>query len=170
MSGLRLNFTPSMPLGIYHLAPVPASGVRRGMFVAVCAPPDAAKLGRRRGYLAPGPCPVNTELLLKVAAAVGDDVVAVSADGVAVNGRLLPHSRARSFDADGRRLAPWPQGQYRLRRGQLWLYSDNDRSWDSRFWGPSTNSAIAAQATPLLVVTCFPRCPPFPNEPALAVP
>ena len=169
-SGLRFNFTPSMPLGIYRLAPVPTSGVRRGMFVAVCAQADAAKLGRRRGYLAPGPCPVNTELLLKVTAAVGGDVVAVSADGVAVNGRRLPHSRAQLFDAVGRRLSPWPQGSTGSGAGSFGSTPITIRSWDSRFWGPSTSSAIATQATPLLVVPRFPDGRSPPDGPALAVP
>ena len=57
-----------MPLGIYRLEPLPAAGVVRGMVVAVCAPDDAAELGRRRGYLATGPCPHDSELLLKVVA------------------------------------------------------------------------------------------------------
>jgi conjugative transfer signal peptidase TraF len=147
---LRFNFTPSMPLGIYRLTPVPLGGIRRGMFVATCAPLDAAKLGRHRGYLAKGPCPADTELLLKVVAAVAGDVIALSANGVAVNGRSLPHSRPLSFDATGRRLSPWPQGHYPLRRSQLWLYADNDRSWDSRYWGPAPPSNVRARVLPLL--------------------
>jgi hypothetical protein len=46
---LRFNFTSSMAVGIYRLVPLPKNGVRRGMLVAACAPPDAAELGRRRG-------------------------------------------------------------------------------------------------------------------------
>jgi hypothetical protein len=38
---------------------------------AVMGRGNAAELGRRRGYLAGGPCPADTELLLKVVAAVG---------------------------------------------------------------------------------------------------
>jgi conjugative transfer signal peptidase TraF len=137
-SGLRLNFTPSMPLGIYRLDPVPMSGVQRGTFVAVCAPLDAAELGRRRGYLAAGPCPADTELLLKVVAAVAGDVVAVSVNGVVVNGRLLPRSRPLSLDGAGRRLSPWPQGRYRLGLGPLLVSRPIKRDWsmptDRRFF------------------------------------
>jgi len=132
-------------------APVPKSGVQRGTFVAVCAPLGAADLGRRRGYLAAGPCPADTELLLKVVAAVAGDVVAVSANGVGVNGCPLPRSRPLSFDGAGRRLSPWPQGRYRLGLGQLWLYADNARSWDSRYWGPVPLVHVTARAVPLLV-------------------
>ena len=149
---LHFNFTPSMPLGIYRLTPIPKSGIQRGMFVVVCAPPVAAELGRRRGYLAAGRCPTAAEPLLKVVAAVAGDSVTVSANGVAVNGCLLPHSRALSHDAAGRRLSPWPQGHFQLRRGELWLYAANDRSWDSRYWGPISVAAVSARAAPVLVV------------------
>lgn len=143
---LHFNFTPSMPIGIYRLTPLSKSGVERGRFVAVCAPPVAAELGRRRGYLASGRCPTAAEPLLKVVAAIAGDSVTVSANGVAVNGCLLPHSRALSQDAAGRRLSPWPHGHFQLRRGELWLYAANDRSWDSRYFGPLTDTNVVAKA------------------------
>lgn len=161
---LHFNFTSSVPLGIYRLLPVPRNVIQRGMLVAVCAPSQAAELGRRRAYLASGPCHGDTELLLKfVAAAAGDDV-AVSAWGVAVNGCLLARSQPLSVDAAGRRLSPAHQGHYRLRSGQVWLYADNDRSWDSRYWGPVPVSAISARAfsllsiPPLRLTSGQPRC------------
>jgi conjugative transfer signal peptidase TraF len=149
---LHFNFTPSMPLGIYRLMPLSNSGAQRGMYVALCAPPVAAELGRRRGYVAAGRCPTATEPLLKVVVAVAGDSVTVSANGVAVNGCLLPHSRALSRDAAGRRLLPWPEGHFQLRRGELWLYAPNDRSWDSRYWGPGEAALVRARVFPLLVV------------------
>jgi len=154
-SGLHINFTPSMPLGIYRLEALPAGGVKRGMFVAVCAPPDAAELGRRRGYLSTGPCPHDTELLLKAVAGVAGDEVMLSARGVAVDGRLLPHSRPVALDRSGRRMSPWPAGRYYLGPEQVWLDADNDRSWDSRYWGPATTASIIARAVPMLTVPSF---------------
>jgi conjugative transfer signal peptidase TraF len=144
--GLHFNFTPSMPIGIYRLTPLSKSGVERSSFVAVCAPPVAAELGRRRGYLAAGRCPTTAEPLLKIVAAVAGDSVTVSAKGVAVNGCLLPHSRAFSHDAAGRRLSPWPHGHFQLRRGELWLYAANGRSWDSRYFGPLKDTNVVARA------------------------
>ncbi len=97
-----LKFHAEHAARIYRLAPVPKSGVQRGTFVAVCAPLDAAELGRRRGYLAAGPCSADTELLLKVVAAVAGDVVAVSVNGVVVNGhpcRAAGHSRWTALGA-----------------------------------------------------------------------
>jgi len=151
-SKLRVNFTPSMPLGIYRLKPLPTSGVARGMVVAVCAPDAAADLGRRRGYLSSGPCPHDTEQLLKVVAGVPGDHVAVSPDGVAVNGCPLPDSRPIALDRAGRRLSPWPRSDDHLGWGQVWLYAGNSRSWDSRYWGPGALGDIIARAIPVLVV------------------
>jgi conjugative transfer signal peptidase TraF len=147
---LRFNFTPSMPLGIYRLTPVPPTGeFLRGTFVAACAPHIPAELGRRRGYLAAGHCPGGTELLLKmIVAARGDDVI-VSGNGVSVNGCALPHSRQLAVDVAGRKLSRWPQGRYRLGSDQLWLYAANDQSWDSRYWGPAAAADVTAGAVPL---------------------
>src|ERR1700730_2890688 len=80
--GLRLNFTASMPLGIYRIDHVAPSAMQRGMLVAVCAPLGAAELGRRRGYLGTGPCSGDSEPLLKTVAAVAGDTVAIASDGV----------------------------------------------------------------------------------------
>ena len=154
-SDLRVNFTRSMPPGVYRLEALPTSGIERGMFVAACAPADAANLGRDRGYLAKGPCPGDTEPLLKVVAAVPGDDVAVSVRDVVVNGCMLPHSRPVASDRSGRSMSRWPPGRHHLGRGQVWLYADNDRSWDSRYWGPAATASIMARAVPLLVVPSF---------------
>jgi conjugative transfer signal peptidase TraF len=147
---LRFNLTPSMPLGIYRIVPVAISAVARGMEVAVCAPTGASALGRSRGYLSVGRCPSGTEPLLKVIAGVAGDDVTVSARGVAIDGCLLANSRPFSRDLAGRRLRPWLSGHYRLHRGQLWLYANNERSWDSRYWGPASVTDVMARAVPIL--------------------
>lgn len=150
---LRFNFTPSTPLGIYRLmSALPGRQLPRGTLVAVCAPLVAAELGRRRGYLAAGRCSAGAELLLKRIVAVGGDDVTISANGVSVNGCVLPHSRQLAFDVAGRRLSRWREGHYRLRSGQLWLYGATDRSWDSRYWGPTTEGDVAATAVPLWTI------------------
>ncbi len=150
---LRLNFTPSMPLGIYMLTPVSPTGkLPRGAFVAACVPHIAAELGRRRGYLAAGPCPTDAEMLLKIIVAAGGDDVVISANGVSINGCALPHSRQLAVDVAGRKLSRWPEGRYRLRSDQLWLYAANDRSWDSRYWGPVAATDVTATLVPVFTV------------------
>jgi conjugative transfer signal peptidase TraF len=146
-SGLRLNVTASMPLGIYRLEPVPRTGVQRGMLVAACAPVNAAQLGRRRGYLSSGQCEGDTEPLLKTVVAIAGDKVSTSEGGIIVDGRLLPDSKPVLLDGAGRRLKPWPSGYYRLRPNQVWLYADHPKSWDSRYWGPVQN--ILGRVIPL---------------------
>lgn len=148
VSGLRLNVTPSMPLGIYRLAPISQAGLRRGMLVAACAPLKAAQLGRRRAYLSGGQCAGDTEPLLKTVVAIAGDTVSTSSGGISVNGRLLPESRPVSLDSAGRRLLPWSQEHYRLRPHQVWLYAEHPKSWDSRYWGPVRNSLT--RVVPLL--------------------
>jgi conjugative transfer signal peptidase TraF len=150
--GIRLNFTPSMPLGIYRFMELSPHEIRRGMLVAVCAPLDASKLGRRRGYLSGGACVGNSEPLLKTVAAVGGDVVAVSPIGVSVNGCLLADSKPLRFDRAGRPMASWPVGRHRVSRGSIWLSAANERSWDSRYWGPAPAGNVSAVVAPLLAV------------------
>lgn len=153
---LRFNFTPSMPLGIYRLTPaLPKGELSRGTIVAVCAPRIAAEVGRRRGYLAAGRCQAGTELLLKMIVADGGDDVVISRNGVSVNGCKLPNSRQLASDGAGRRLSRWPEGHYRLRGDELWLYAANDRSWDSRYWGPAAAADVTARAIPLLTAPLF---------------
>ncbi len=150
---LRINFTASMPIGIYLLLPLQPNGVKRGMLVAACAPSGAAETGHIRGYLAPGPCADGTELLLKSVVALAGDEVAVTLAGVTVNRCLLPHSRAEPHDGSGRRLDPWSGTDYRLPAGRFWLYAPNNWSWDSRYWGPVSADAVVSEAVPLFVTS-----------------
>ena len=149
-ANLRINFTDSVPIGIYLLLPLQPNGVKRGMLVAACAPVRAAEIGRQRGYLGAGRCAGDTELLLKYVRAMAGDGIDVTAAGVIVNGRLLLHSQPASRDRSGRQLVPWASGTYRLAAREVWLYAPNDRSWDSRYWGPAADGDIVAKVVPLL--------------------
>jgi conjugative transfer signal peptidase TraF len=152
-ANLRINFTGSMPIGIYLLLPLPTQGVKRDMLVAACAPAGAASIGLRRGYLVRGPCAEGAELLLKSVAATAGDEVDVTASGVAVNGCSLPHSRPTPRDRSSRTLVAWPRGRDRVVSDQVWLYAADDRSWDSRYWGPASVGEIEDEAIPLLVIS-----------------
>jgi conjugative transfer signal peptidase TraF len=151
-ANLRINFTDSMPIGIYSLSPLPLDGVKRGMLVAACTPNRAAEIGRQRGYLGAGPCAGDTELLLKSVAASAGDEVEVTPVGVTVNGCLLDRSRPAPRDRSARQLGAWPSGHYRLAAGQVWLHAADDRSWDSRYWGPAAATGVADSAYPVLVL------------------
>jgi conjugative transfer signal peptidase TraF len=149
--GLRFNFTSSMPLGLYHLTKVSPTAIHRGMIVAVCAPPSAVGLGRHRGYLSGGSCSDESEPLLKTVAAVAGDTVTVTANGIGVNGKPLLNSKPLSLDRSGRPLMPWPSGRYQISPGSIWLYANDERSWDSRYWGPTPVQNVVGVVAPVLV-------------------
>ena len=140
-----VNFSPSMPTGIYRTAPAAGALVRDDVIV-VCPPVAAAEFARLRGYLGPGPCAPGTASLLKFVAAVSGDVVTASPAGIRVNGRPLRNSAAFATDVRGRPLPHVPPRSYRLASGRLWLYAPFPRSWDSRYFGPVRERDVRARA------------------------
>ncbi|MGO4701955.1 conjugative transfer signal peptidase TraF [Dyella sp. 2RAB6] len=134
--GLRLNFTRSLPLGLYRVVNRP---VERGAYVRFCPPRGGAiALGMERGYLHAGEVCANGYLpLLKRVAAVGGAWVLAQDDGVRVDGRLLPLSAHLAVDAAGRPMPRPSPTQLQLAPSQLWVMSDtNSHSFDSRYFGP----------------------------------
>jgi conjugative transfer signal peptidase TraF len=150
--GLRINLTSSMLLGIYRIVLMQPRSVRVGMLVVVCAPEKAAEIARRRGYLLKGTCAYETETLLKQVVAVDGDEVVMTAQGLVVDGRLLPNSTALVADHAARELTAWPLGRQRVAYGTLWVYANHRRSWDSRYWGPVSVGDVVAVVEPVLVV------------------
>lgn len=141
-AGFRVNTTPSMPLGLWRIQALQAA-LHSGDVVLAC-PPDQAvfREAAARGYLPPGSCPSGLEPLLKPVAAVEGDVVAVTADGLAVNGAPLPGTASLAADTAGRPLRPLSPGRYTVSEGHVWLVSAHSpRSWDSRYFGavPAAN-------------------------------
>jgi conjugative transfer signal peptidase TraF len=150
--GLRINDTPSMPRGLWHVVAddVP---LRRGDIVTVC-PPDiqSIRLGAARGYIPAGRCPGGYEPLVKPIAATEGDLVAVSAAGATVNGQPARDTAALAHDSADRPLQPFPAGVYRVRPGQVWLLTGHDpRSFDSRYFGPVPAANVQGVARPLWV-------------------
>jgi conjugative transfer signal peptidase TraF len=132
--GFRFNLTGSLPYGVYHTTTEPAG---RGSIVNVCLRPKAAAFARERGYLGPGSCEGGVRPLGKMVLAVGGDVVVLRPEGIRVNGVSIPHSATLPRDSRGRSLPHASWGEYRLRAGQLWLFSPYRRNaYDSRYFGP----------------------------------
>lgn len=150
-AGVRANWTPSLPVGLYLVQPVrPDRPLTRGALVRACLPPEAAALARERGYLAPGSCPHGTRSVLKQAAALPGDSVAVDSGGIAVNGRHAA-APAQDRDSQGRPLAAVPHGIYAVAPGAVWLLSGHSTaSYDARYFGPVPLAGIDATARPLL--------------------
>ncbi|HTJ27574.1 MAG TPA: conjugative transfer signal peptidase TraF [Candidatus Limnocylindria bacterium] len=153
---LSFNFTDSMPIGIYRLDGV-TRPVRAGDVVEVCPPPDAARLAMTRHYLLRnGPCPYGAIYLLKMVAAVGGDTVDVERNRVLVNGVALANSATLALDRQGKPLPHVSRGIYHLGPGQLWLWTPNPRSWDSRYYGPVAERGVAGFAHLVLAVAPWP--------------
>jgi conjugative transfer signal peptidase TraF len=145
--GVRVVWTDSLPRGLYW---VHRGDVHRGVIVSACLPPEIARVGLRHGYIPDGRCPGGAGGVAKIVAAVGGDTVHVDGDGVSVNGRLWPWSAATQADWSGppalKRLR-----FYRIPPGMVVLMGLNAKSWDSRYFGPISQSLISGIATPLLI-------------------
>jgi conjugative transfer signal peptidase TraF len=148
---LTMNWTTSMPLGLYRRHPVDRASAR-GDLVLICVPEALARFGARRGYLPPGDCAAGTAPLLKHVAAVRGDVVELRAGAVIVDGVPLPNSATRATDTSGRLLPHVRRGRYVLRQGDVWLWTPALNGWDSRYYGPLPSRNVQAFATPFAVL------------------
>jgi conjugative transfer signal peptidase TraF len=151
--GLRVNDTASMPRGLWQVSGV-AAPLRRGQIVTVCLPDTASiREAAARGYLPAGSCTGGYEPLVKPVAAIAGDVVTVTPQGIAVDGRLVENTAQRVRDDAGRPLRPFPSGVYPVMPGQVWLLSGHDgRSFDSRYFGPVPVMNVRGLARPLWVL------------------
>jgi conjugative transfer signal peptidase TraF len=143
--GIRLNLTPSLPLGFYI-----TSRSSNAKLVEFCPQGKAAYVSLIRQYRTAGACPDGGAPLLKPAVAFAGDEVEVSANGIRVNGQLLPNSAGRFRDHLQRPLNPWPYGTYKVEPGTVWVVSSfNSYSFDSRYYGAIRDSSIRHHLRPL---------------------
>ena len=144
--GLRINASPSLPVGLYMTSSKPEADLAE-----FCPAEPFASLAISRGYRDGGVCRDGATPLLKPVVARAGDVVDVSEQGIAVNGRLLPNTAARPADTHGRPLHPWPCGRYVVVPDTVWVASSYEgRSFDSRYFGPIPTSSIRDRVRPLL--------------------
>ena len=145
----RLIYNPSdsVAVGWYRVVPLgdDTGSLPRplsvGRIVLTTLPPDAAALAAQRGYL-----PARVPLLKRVGAIASQHVCVFDAlvwiDGV-------PVAAVRPADRQGRPLPSWPQCR-QLRPGELFLLSaTNPASFDSRYFGPVSASAVIGAAHPI---------------------
>lgn len=138
-----------MPLGIYRTVSQP---IINNNLIAVCLPEAIAQLGKQRGYIKGGSCPGNVEPILKKIVAVAGDNIEITSQGVWVNNKLLPHSRALSKDDNLRPLISDNTKYQTLTANQIWLYGTaSAKSWDSRYYGPIPRTAIRAAVVPVWI-------------------
>ena len=141
----RLTYNPSdsVAVGWYRVDPRGhgAASLLVGSIVLTRLPADAAALSAQRGYL-----PARIPLLKRVGAVAPQEVCVFGAlvwiDGV-------PVAAVRSADRLGRPLPSWPQCR-RLQAGEIFLLSTtNPASFDSRYFGPVSTSAVIGVAHPV---------------------
>lgn len=149
--GVRVNISGSVPLGLWRETPLQGQ-IQRGQVVAVCPEDNAAfRLAKSRGYIEDdGWCPDGSQLMFKPVAAVAGDLVRVSDAGVSVNGSALPNSAPLKRDYREQPLPTLQPGSYTVQPGTVWLVSSyNSRSFDSRYFGAVSASAVRGVVTPL---------------------
>ena len=149
----RLIYNPSdsVPVGWYRVDPLrhrPGSLPRPlsvDSIVLTTLPPDAAALAAQRGYL-----PARVPLLKRVGAVAPQEVC--TAGGV-VRIDDVPSATVLPADRWDRPLPSWQQCR-RLEPGELFLLSvTNPASFDSRYFGPVSASAVIGVARPVWLET-----------------
>jgi conjugative transfer signal peptidase TraF len=136
--GLRINTSPSLPLGLYVVTTDGSANL-----IEFCPAEPFAALSLVRGYRDPGACRDGGAPLLKPVAAKAGDLVELSRHGISVNGVLLANTAPLSKDTKGRPLEPWHFGRFLVAPGTVWVASSyHSRSFDSRYFGPVDTSAI----------------------------
>jgi conjugative transfer signal peptidase TraF len=146
--GLRINTSPSLPLGLYVIT---TDG--RADLVEFCPAEPFAALSLIRGYRDAGSCRDGGAPLLKPIVAKAGDAVELSERGISVNGLLLPNTAPLSKDTKGRPLTAWPFGRYPVVAGTVWVASTyHSRSFDSRYFGPVYATAVRHRLKAFLIL------------------
>ncbi len=147
IGGLRINTTPSEPLGLWRVAPLDRP-VQVGDMVFVCPPEtDTILEGFERGYLRSGLCPGGFGPLIKTVTALGGQRIEI-AGAVTIDGRPIANSNLVSRDGQGRPLHPYGGGT--VPSGFVFLHSPFPGSWDSRYFGPVPASGVLGLAKEVL--------------------
>lgn len=145
----RLIYNPSdsVAVGWYRVDPLDhhAGSLPRplsvGSIVLITLPADAAAMAAQRGYL-----PAHVPLLKRVGA-VAPQEVCITGRIVSIDG--VPSAAVLPADRWGRPLPSWQQCR-RLEPGELFLLSvTNSASFDSRYFGPVSASAVIGTAHPV---------------------
>ena len=147
LAGIRMNTTPSLPVGIY------VEAGPQSPLIEFCPSGEPAAIAARRGYRAAGNCPDGASALLKPIVARSGDVVELTAQGISVNNHPIRNTAPLAVDTDHRPLEHFPFGRYVVGDEDVWVASSyNKRSFDSRYYGPVSKRAIVAHLRPLLTL------------------
>ncbi|WP_319764066.1 conjugative transfer signal peptidase TraF [Maridesulfovibrio sp.] len=128
--GFRVNFTDSMPHGLYQIVPGKPD---RGDLITFSLAKDNPyfQISLERHYLGLN----GNRPLLKTLAGLPGDSIEISAEGVCINSDLLPNTQARSRDKHGRRLPIFLNSTVIPSAKGLALSTYNENSFDGRYFG-----------------------------------
>lgn len=144
--GIRVNVTPSIPLGIYKIVD---REPQKGDFIIFC-PPDLPLFQevKLRGWINEGFCEGKLGLMMKVLVAVQGDVVSSSFSGVIINDQPYPNSKP----IQGLRVPISFLTNYKLKEGEILTMTDhNPLSFDGRYYGILNKKNIKGVIEPLLI-------------------
>jgi conjugative transfer signal peptidase TraF len=123
----------SMPRGIYRKVSDPPE---RGDMVLILLPYKWSQLGLSRNYVRPNFDGSRERPTLKYYIAGERDTVAISPDGIEVNGKLLEFSTQMENDTDGREMPRLDLKAQILKKGQFLVLSHRLKNgYDSRYYG-----------------------------------
>lgn len=149
-AGLRVNLTPSYPLGIWRIETLNRE-VRVGDRVFICPPlTERFRQARERRYVRRGLCPGWLSPLIKTVVALPGQSVEIGTS-VAIDGLALPQSAIQPRDGSGRELTPDPGGV--VPPDTVFLHSTFRGSYDSRYFGPIPAAGVLGLAKPVFTFT-----------------
>ncbi len=147
LAGLRINLTPSEPLGLWRIAPLDRP-VAVGDVVFICPPLNPVmREALERGYFRRGLCDDGIAPLIKTVLALPSQHVEIG-DAISVDGKVVPHSNLAKTDGKGRPLVAFRGGE--VPEGEVFVFSDYVGSFDSRYFGPLPTSGILGFAKEVL--------------------
>ena len=136
---LILNYTASMPLGIYQRVPI--HSWRHGMVVVITPSPSDKALIAARGWL------MEKGVLIKPIGALPGDQVCIHGDTVTVNGKAVGPVFAK--DSHGLPL-PAIRGCFALPQGTVFPFSTfSAHSFDGRYFGAIPMAQVLGEARPV---------------------
>ena len=139
--GFRVNTSPSIPLGLYRTTTSPLSV---GSYVLICPENKEPFItAQKRDYIGTGYCPGGLGYMFKRVAALPNDIITTTANGMYINGKLYSNSKPFKHDALNRPLPIWHANQTRLKTGEVVLMTQGDQnSFDARYFGPIPQQQI----------------------------
>lgn len=148
LSGVRINTSKSIPLGLYWMA---QRTVLKGDYVLFCPPQRPLfKEALARGYIHAGFCPGGYGYMMKQVLATESDTVSFTPDGVWVNGKRLAYSVPLRVDLVHRTLPQLKATSQILHAEELLLMTDqSELSFDARYFGLLPKSQVKAVILPI---------------------